>query len=223
MKELGKEVAIQYEEKAKEYFLGTRPEMVKFIPSEAKRILDIGCSGGGFGALLKEQRPDIEVWGIELHPEAAEIASERLDKVINSAFQDNIHELDSEKFDCIVFNDVLEHMVYPENALIVARNYLAEGGAVVASIPNILHFYNILEILKSQDWRYTDAGIMDKTHLRFFTKKSIERMFRQCGFSDLNIIGINESHGLKFSLVNFLSLGYINGMRYIQYAVIARI
>lgn len=219
----GSDVAIasQYTEKADEYFDGSRPEMLEFIPAEARRILDVGCAGGGFGELLKQTRPRTEVWGVELHPAAAAKAAGRIDRVINAAFGAGLRELEGEKFDCITFLDVLEHMVEPELALKAAKEYLAPGGTVVASLPNVLHFYNIWDILINQDWKYTEAGIMDKTHLRFFTSNSIRRLFTECGYSQIEIVGINESYGLKYSVLNALTLGAIKNMRFVQFAVCA--
>lgn len=212
-------VAAQYDLKESDYFEGVRSEMFEFIPADARKILDIGCSGGGFGELLKQRRGDIEVWGVEIYPPAAAKAAGRLDHVINDSFRLGLPGLEGEEFDCITFLDVLEHMVNPEEALVAAKEYLAPGGTVVASIPNVLHFYNIRDILVNQDWKYTDAGIMDRTHLRFYTKKSIKRMFIECGFNTIEIFGINPSYGLKFTFFNILTAGAIEDFRYIQFAV----
>ena len=213
----------QYADKEYDYYEQPRPEMLDFIPSDARFMLDVGCSSGAFGGLIKRERPGVVVWGIEPNEQVCRVASERLDKVICGPFNEDVPELSGQKFDCIIFNDVLEHLVNPDQALTVAKEYLAENGSVVASIPNVLHFYNIWQILTQQDWKYADSGIMDNTHLRFFTKKSIERMFGECGFSLSKIDGINASYGAKYSILNFLTLGHLKDWKYVQFAVRAQI
>ena len=163
----------QYETKPDAYYENQRAEMLEFIPENTSSLLEIGCGSGSFGSLVKMSRPECNVWGIEPNHTAAEVAAEKLDKVICGSFNANVPELNGETFDCIVFNDVLEHLANPMNALIDCKPYLSRKGSLVASIPNILHFYQIAEILLQQDWKYQDGGILDNTHLRFFTKKSI--------------------------------------------------
>jgi 2-polyprenyl-3-methyl-5-hydroxy-6-metoxy-1,4-benzoquinol methylase len=215
------ELAAQYSKKPDGYYELSRPEMLDFVPASSKSILEVGCSSGGFGALLKERDPGREVWGIEPDAEAARTASARLDRVIAKPFSSEVDELQGKRFDAICFFDVLEHLVNPEKALKDCRNFLTENGVVVASIPNILHFYQISEILIQQDWKYRDEGIMDNTHLRFFTKKSILRMFETCGFTVSRIEGISASYGLKYKLANMLTLGRLADWKYVQFAVVA--
>ena len=217
------ELAGQYNTKPEGYYELSRPEMLDFVPAACKSILEVGCSSGAFGALLKERDPACEVWGIEPDAEAARKASTRLDRVISKPFSSDVEELKGKRFDAICFFDVLEHLVNPEKALRDCRNFLNEDGVIVASIPNILHFYQISEILIQQDWRYRDEGIMDNTHLRFFTKKSIVRMFETCGFTVRRIEGIYASFGLKYTIANLLTLGRLADWKYVQFAVQAEL
>jgi 2-polyprenyl-3-methyl-5-hydroxy-6-metoxy-1,4-benzoquinol methylase len=216
------EYSIEYSKKDSSYFSLPRTEILPFVPQDAKRVLDVGCSAGYFGEALKAERPDTEVWGVEPNREAANLAKERLDNVINGLFDVAMPELAGQTFDAVVFNDVLEHLPDPERVLRDIRQILRPNGFVVASIPNILHFYQIMEILLEQDWRYRESGILDNTHLRFFTRKSIERMFSECGYSIERIEGINPSYGLKYQAMNLLLLGRLRDWKYIQFAVCAR-
>lgn len=100
--------------------------MLKFVPQNSYTILDVGCGGGSFGKLLKLER-DVEVWGVELDEDAATIASQNLDKVICGAFNSSL-TLPKQSFDCIVINDVLEHLVDPYNALAYCRELLNAQG-----------------------------------------------------------------------------------------------
>jgi 2-polyprenyl-3-methyl-5-hydroxy-6-metoxy-1,4-benzoquinol methylase len=202
-----------------DYCIGDRPEMLRFIPEGISSVLDIGCSSGGFAGKLKNENPSLTVWGIEPNPKAAEEARRKLDNVICGVISADVPELIGIKFDCIVFNDVLEHLVNPEAALRACQNYLVDGGFVVASIPNILFFYQIAHILIKQDWKYQESGILDYTHLRFFTKKSIIRMFTTCGFQIDTIEGINGANGPMYWLFKLATLGLLKDWKYTQFGV----
>lgn len=199
-----------------------RSEMHPFIPLTAERVLDVGCNTGAFGQGLKA-RGQVEVWGIEPNEAAAAKAETVLDHVINDTFSAATVVPDG-FFDVIVFNDVLEHVVDPWEALRIARLKLRTGGCVVASIPNFLHQENLLHILRDRDFRYEDRGIRDRTHLRFFTRKSLHRLFDDSGFAIQKIVGINENWWSP-SLVRRLAYRVFDRQladtKYIQFAVVA--
>jgi 2-polyprenyl-3-methyl-5-hydroxy-6-metoxy-1,4-benzoquinol methylase len=222
MDEQYRDLAGQYAAKPDDYFGHFRPEILRFVPEGCKSVLEVGCGAGAFGESLKDARPDCEVWGIEPDAEAAKKASLKLDHVIHGTFSADSPELRHKRFDVICFLDVLEHMTNPEKALTECKSLLADNGVVVASIPNILHFYQIGEILYHQDWRYREEGILDTTHLRFFTKKSILRMFREAGFGKVNVFGINPESGFRFKVANAILLGRISDWKFVQFAVQAR-
>lgn len=207
------------------YALSTRDEMLPFIPETAKSVLEVGCSVGNFGAALKARR-EIEVWGVEINPLAAKLAEERLDRVICAPFQPGLN-LEGKQFDCLVFNDVLEHMVDPYSALIFAKDLLGPSGKVVASIPNVRYFGNIWALLMHRSWEYQDDGILDRTHLRFFTKSSIRSLFSKNGYNVESIVGINALDSYnpeirrKFLFLNLATFGHIEDMRWLQFAVVA--
>lgn len=215
------ELADSYQNKLPGYYENERREMLAFVPRGISSLLEVGCSSGAFAALVKAQMPDCEVWGVEPSTDAAAKAKGRIDHTICGLFEPGLAELNGKKFDCVVFNDVLEHLADPGAALNTARQYLNQKGKVVASIPNVLHFYNISKIIIEQDWKYESEGIMDNTHLRFFTKKSILRMFNECGFAVETIQGINPSYGLKYKVANALVLGRLSDWRFVQFAVVA--
>jgi 2-polyprenyl-3-methyl-5-hydroxy-6-metoxy-1,4-benzoquinol methylase len=201
--------------------------MLPLVPAQCRRVLDVGCGAGGFGESLKRIR-EIEVWGIEPVKSAAEQAASKLDYVIHGSF-DSESKLAPHTFDCVIFNDVLEHMVTPEQALRYARCLLAPQGVVVASIPNIGNYGTVWQLLYHARWDYTDSGVLDRTHLRFFTKSSIEKMFKSEGYSTKSIHGINAhvngSTRLKsaYKLVNTLFLGKFSDMKFQQFAVVAEL
>jgi len=212
----------QYGAKPTGYYEMDRSEMLGFVPSGARSLLEVGCGSGAFGHLIKKTLADCEVWGIEPDPSAAAVAQGRLDNVINGTFPAGADAIQGKRFDVICFNDVLEHLANPEKALMATKEFLTDGGVVVASIPNILYFYQILEIVLEQDWRYQVAGILDNTHLRFFTKKSIVRLFESSGFEIDEIKGINSCYGIKYRVANLITLGRLIDWKYIQFGVRAR-
>jgi GT2 family glycosyltransferase/SAM-dependent methyltransferase len=154
------------------------------IPATARRVLDVGCGAGAVGAALKAERDGIEVVGIELFPDAAAAARERLDAVIEADL-DTLTQLPypAGAFDAIVFADVLEHLRDPHRLLRVLRRYLADDGTVVCSLPNVKHFTVLYPLLVHDHWRYADAGLLDRTHVHFFTLAEIAAMFAETGFS----------------------------------------
>lgn len=146
------------------------------------KILEVGCSTGYFGHALKNAGHN--VWGIEMTPSAAERAKKVLDFVYVGTIEAFLNSdfAHSNKFDYIVFGDVLEHLPNPSEILTQCKAILTDEGAIVASIPNVAHLAVRVMLLEGK-WDYSDLGIMDNTHLRFFDKKSIITMFNTTSFN----------------------------------------
>lgn len=143
------------------------------------------------GAALKA-RQHAEVWGIESNTGAAQRARSRLDRVIEGDIESlyrQTDELPSRYFDTIVYADVLEHWRDPLAVLRGLRRTLAPNGQVIASIPNTRH-YTIVAGLLAGNWTYEPAGLLDRTHLRFFTRREMEKLFFRAGFSVENTVAI---------------------------------
>ena len=174
-----------------QYGDSARREMLPFVPAAARRVLDVGCNSGGFGAALRAER-GAEVWGVEPNAAAARQAESRLDRVFCARFDAGL-ALPTAHFDAVVFNDVLEHIDDPWSALRFAATLLATGGVVVAAIPNLRHIDNLEHILLEGDFRYESHGVRDRTHLRFFTRRSAARLFDESGYDVLQAAGINAS------------------------------
>jgi len=199
-----------------------RTEMLPHVPPNIRTILDVGCASGLFGSLLKMHR-DVEVWGIDACEEAASEATTRLNRVIIADIENDQPLLPVAYFDCIIFNDVLEHLRYPWLILRRLRANLKKGGYVVASIPNVRYYVNMKNLLLRKEWAYVKEGILDKTHLRFFTIKSIPDMFQACGYHVLYLRGINATEfPWKLSLLNLLLFKTLDDMRYLQFACVAQ-
>jgi methionine biosynthesis protein MetW len=191
-----------------------------------RKVLDIGCATGSLGASLK-QRGNITVVGIEVNGAMAEVAAERLDRVIVG----DIEKIQLEEhfrpnqFDCIIFADVLEHLVDPWTVLHKAVPFLETGGIVVASIPNIRHFQTFLTLYVKGHWPYREYGIHDRTHLRFFTLRTIHELFSQAGLEITQVVRkyrlTERSHpSNRFS--KYFSLYLFRNLFTYQYLIIAK-
>jgi 2-polyprenyl-3-methyl-5-hydroxy-6-metoxy-1,4-benzoquinol methylase len=207
-----------------DYYKLSREEMVKYIPCDARTILDVGCGQGAFSRELKNKLSNVEAWGIEIESEVAEKAKENLDKILVVNVEDEGLELPAEYFDCIVCNDVLEHMKDPWGVLKRLRRSLKNDGLVISSIPNVRYYKNLKALLRNKEWKYESSGILDIGHLRFFTQKSIITMFEECGYSVIKIEGINPMNwSWKLKFVNAILFDVLNDMKYLQFACVAKI
>lgn len=164
-----------------EYFGWQRPELLELVPDSAVNIVDIGCGVGGLGRALKEKFPGSSVYGVELCSKPAEEAGKYLDDVYNGSADDGPFESWGEH-DCLIFGDLLEHLPDPWGCLERWLAQLKTGGTVIVSLPNISHV-SIVEGLLCGEFRYADAGILDRTHLRFFTHKSMVELLEGAGLS----------------------------------------
>jgi 2-polyprenyl-3-methyl-5-hydroxy-6-metoxy-1,4-benzoquinol methylase/GT2 family glycosyltransferase len=172
------------------YFDFARPEVLDLIPTSAQKVLEIGCGTGRLGEALKRRQP-CEVVGVELESSAAEKAAARLDRVILGDVErldldfdreSKIENLKSKmRFDCLVCADVLEHLVDPAGFLRRTRSWLTDEAVVVASVPNVRH-HSVVGSLIEGNWTYEPAGLLDNTHLHFFTRRDAEEMFVKAGY-----------------------------------------
>ncbi len=212
-----------YKDKETTYYTHARPELLEFITdtNNIKKILDVGCGSGLFAQTLKKIYK-FEVWGIEPNEQAAAEAGTKIDKIINNIFLDDLPELIGQKFDLIFFNDVLEHLADPAETLSYCKKLLTDNGQIIASIPNIRWYPVILSLLRYKDFKYELSGVMDKTHLRFFTLKSMRRLFEDAGYKVINTKGINKDTDFKFfNFLNFLLFNSQSDMKYKQFVIVA--
>jgi glycosyltransferase involved in cell wall biosynthesis/Flp pilus assembly protein TadD len=167
------------------YYRSPRPELAAHVPLHTTRLLDCGCGGGEFGLALKH-RGVKEVVGIEIVERAWEIAKQVLDDALLGSIEQMELPFEDEYFDCVVFGDVLEHLVEPVKALQKVARVLSKDGVIVMSIPNV-RFWQTVEMHVNGRWQYDDAGIMDRTHLRFFCAPDMQLMVQDAGLEVLTI------------------------------------
>jgi 2-polyprenyl-3-methyl-5-hydroxy-6-metoxy-1,4-benzoquinol methylase len=212
---------MEYENKAKAYYNFPREEMLVYLPKEAKTVLEVGCGQGTFAAQIKAYN-NAEVWGIEYMKEEGDLAKDILDKVFIGAVEDYINDMPDNFFDAIYFNDVLEHLAYPDAVLRDLKPKLKKGGLIISSIPNLRNFRVLKMLVIDGDWDYAEHGVMDKTHLRWFTKKSIVKMYEGLGYEIVSHKGISPSKSLKPFLYNIPLFFTAMDMKYTQFATVAR-
>lgn len=162
---------------SKIYEFEANSPVIKKVPLEAIRILDVGCGSGENAAALTRLNPKRRITGISLSRREADLAMVVMEEVVVADVESWIPPSDMEAFDCILLSHVLEHLQDPQGLLERAASWLAPGGCIVAAVPNVL-FIEVRSQFLFGKFRYTDVGIMDRTHLRFFDHFSIDDLFR---------------------------------------------
>lgn len=165
------------------YSATIRQDIVNLIENpktQSLTVLEIGCACGATLMKIKDGYPKAKLYGIELNEKAA-LSAKLFAEVIAADIENTILPYPEEYFDYVILADVLEHLENPWQALENIKAYIKPGGQILASIPNIMHF-SVLRNLLQGYWTYEEAGILDKTHLRFFTLYEIDKMFQNTGY-----------------------------------------
>jgi len=209
---------VQAGDRPDNYYSSTRSDIAALVPAEARRILEVGCGAGHLGGLLRQRGHHVS--GIELIPVAAEEASRRLDDVVCGDIETLELPWAEASFDAILCGDVLEHLADPWQTVRRLSALLVSGGLLIASIPNVQNYRVIRGLIRGR-WDYRERGILDFGHLRFFTWKSIDEMFRQ---ADLSIV---DSHAgwnrtLWRRMLCWLSLGHAERLLARHYLVVGQ-
>lgn len=171
---------MQWRKKKADYYQFDRREIAQFLPATYAHVLEIGCGEGHF---RQNVAPGVEYWGVEPVPDVAEKARTRLDHVLVGTFEEVADALPDGFFDLVVCNDVIEHMPWTDRFLTQIAGKMTPSGYLVGSIPNVRHISNLYHLLAARDWHYAPSGILDNTHFRFFTHKSLIRTFRESPFT----------------------------------------
>jgi len=167
-----------------QYHNWCRSDLVEMFRHPPRLVLDIGCGAGATGEYIKKRYPAAKVVGIEVNEGAARVAATRIDQVLQGKFED--FNLESEgirkgSIDTVIVADVLEHMYDPWGVMASIAPYLTPDAQVVASIPNTRNLVLMSE-LAGGNWTYDSWGLLDITHIRFFTLREIRRFFHETGY-----------------------------------------
>jgi len=165
------------------YYNVLRSEIEPLLPLSYSRLMDIGCGAGVTSQWLKQRRASVEAIGVEIDIDAARQANQVLDRVIVVDIGRDLDFADeySGKIDLLLLLDILEHLQDPWTFLDKIKRVVKDQGCVIASIPNTRNLKVILPLVLLGQWRYGHSGLLDRTHLRFFTRKSILELFESAG------------------------------------------
>lgn len=165
------QVTAKYDAKKSEH--SSHSQIIALVPSSARRVLDLGCGEGAISRVLLERGHDV----VSLDSHAPQ---ERLPHFIQADLTEDLPLAPRERFDVVVLADVLEHLVTPSKLLRQAMSHLSPGGRLLVSLPNVVH-WSVRALVLAGKFEYTNRGILDQSHLRFFTKQSAEQLFREVG------------------------------------------
>jgi len=211
------------------YFDTLRDEIEPLVPESPSLAMDIGCGKGVTSQWLKQIRPNITTVGVEIDKSVAAVAASVVDTVLVADLEEGLEALDGYKgrVDLLLLLDVLEHLHDPWARLKEFKTFLAPSGVVIASIPNVRNFKVLGPLLLKGEWRYQDSGILDRTHLRFFTRRTVVELFAGAGYEIQQIARTGPlqpsriktvSGGVAF-LANVMSAGSLKDFIAHQYLV----
>jgi SAM-dependent methyltransferase len=164
------------------------PQLLERIPLDARTVLDIGCGTGALAAAYKKLNPRVRYLGIELNEAAGRLAAERMDEVyIGDAEQRPLPFDLPDGVDCLIYGDVLEHMADPWALIRAQLQALTQGGTWLACMPNVEHWSLVAHLLKGT-FAYEDSGLLDRTHLRWFSRNSMLTLLKAVGLHPVDVI-----------------------------------
>lgn len=176
------------------YFAGTRPDVVALVPSSAQVVLDCGCGEGGLGTELTKRGH--VVTGVEPWAPAAAVAERRLHRVLGATIEDALDRIPARSVDCVICADVLEHLADPWAVTAALAMRLRPGGVFICSTPNVRHLGVLVDLVVRGRWRYQASGVLDRSHLRFFTRSSLLELVEGAGLHvDLVVANREAYHG----------------------------
>lgn len=206
-----------YFSKKQDYFSAARMEILGLVPTFSERVLEVGCGSGETLEMLKRNNLCKETVGIELFPAAADEARTKVDTVFCLDVEKSELPENLGKFDLILLLDVLEHLVDPWVVLRRLKDEcLADGGKVIISLPNARHFSLVIPLLLGK-FTYAERGILDKTHLRFFTKNSAIDLLESASLKVEEIKATSLDVRLKSGKLNAATFGLFSGFIASQY------
>jgi O-antigen biosynthesis protein len=202
-----------------EYYNRPRPSITSRVQPGPNRILDLGCGGGALGRNLIAEGKAAEVVGVELFAAAAQAASAHYTRIYVGDIE--AMELPDEGgFDYVICGDILEHLKEPAAVVTKVHGWLKDDGRFICSVPNVRHWRVLYDLAVSGAWDYTDSGVLDKTHLRFFTRESCCRMLNEAGFTVVSSQML--IYGRRFQLLNRVTLTAFEDLCGSQLVLVAR-
>lgn len=215
-----------YHEKTATYFSSCRTDILRFVPPNGNnRILEIGAGSGE--TLLKAKETGLAGYaaGIDLvHVENGNQSNPAIDRFIIGNIEQIDLDFEENFFDVILCGDVLEHLIDPWECVGKLRALLRDGGCLIASIPNVRYWKTSLGLFAGGRWTYSDSGVLDRTHLRFFVRDSAVRLFSDAGFviTTVQAQGAQREWGFSAWALNMVTAGLLTDLLTVQYVIVAR-
>ena len=191
---------VNYQKPSDTYYESARKDLPSMISGRPEKMLEIGCASGAMGHFIKQEY-ECEYIGIEINADVARMAEGRLDRVIVADVEKidlEDHDIAEKSFDYIILGDVLEHLYDPWTMLYKCGRFLKDDGYILASIPNVRNF-QIIDRLVKGFFTYKDEGILDSTHVRFFTLHEIKNMFANAGFGIEQVVQLRGNIGVDLN------------------------
>lgn len=210
-----------YATKSDAYFGGVRADFLKLLPRDGSaHVLEIGCGAGETGAAALAQGRARTYAGVEIAPQAASIARTRLSEVIEGDVERMSLPWPDRHFDAVLMSEVLEHLVDPWSFVQRLRHKLKIGALVLASSPNVAQAAVVRSLLADR-WELTEDGVMDRTHLRWFTAGSYRQMFEAAGI-EIEEVGAMAPPGPIGRVFNIVTLNRLRHLTVRQIRIVGR-
>jgi len=204
------------------YHDNLRHDLLRFLPEKSTSCIELGCGAGTFGKTLKAEL-GTRVVGLELDPVSAEAARSVLDEVVQGRLEELADRLPWETCDLVVCNDILEHVADPAAVLDVIARRIQRPVHLLFSVPNVRYIEVVGELVLLGRWKYREHGVLDRTHLRFFTRRSFRQLLSEHGGTVLREGFTSSCKNLPFRILDAICLGALQEFRYMQYAGLATI
>jgi SAM-dependent methyltransferase len=206
-----------YELKSNDYFDNVRRDILSLLPRKINRLLEVGCGSGNTLSYIKNNYRCDWACGVEFVHEAAEIARSKVDLVIEGDIENLDLPIEPATLDVILCLDVLEHLTDPWEVISKLRKFLRYNGVIIASVPNVRHIRVVFPLIFQGKWEYSNTGLLDKTHLRFFTRDTAIKLMESSGLKVdmIKETGIDASKNRFGNLVTFSMFKHFFIMQYL--------
>jgi 2-polyprenyl-3-methyl-5-hydroxy-6-metoxy-1,4-benzoquinol methylase len=202
-----------------DYFNSVRTDIALLLPDKIDKAIEIGCGSGNTLQWLKKERSCRWTCGVELSLNAATKAKDKVDLLIEGDIEKIELPLEKETFDLLLCLDVLEHLIDPWNVLKKLSFYVKRNGVVIVSIPNVRNINVLGPLIIRGRWNYRDQGLLDLTHLRFFTKKTAINLVECSGFKIDKVLFTGLELNSKKGILNILTLGVFRSFLESQFLI----
>jgi SAM-dependent methyltransferase len=209
-----------YPDEKDDYYNDPKAFLWELVPDGPNLVMDLGCASGRLGQRLLELNKAYKLVGVELFEPAARQAMKFYENVYIADIEDLCLDYDKH-FDIVICGDILEHLKDPLKTLTRIHKWLKDDGLLICSFPNIRYWRIIRDLMLRGEWKYTTSGIMDQTHLRFFTVRSFKRILNEASF-DVVRVNIRLPGGPRQAMFNRVTLGLFKEFLGFQIVLSAR-